>query len=181
MHASSATGGRGLTLVCRACPPALVEQETDRVYKTGANEVAVLESGKESVKVEYTCSTVAKDGSDEPLPYPDCVLWNPWVDKVRKGDCNLLGNWARGPSSPDGLGFRPTNHVAVPPYPRQSQSKAMGDFGDDEFREMVCVEPGIVSAFHQLPPGHAFVLEQTIRPCPAPGGAAHIGELKSEL
>ena len=52
------------------------------MYKTGTNEVTVLEAGQESVKVEYTASTVRPDGSDEPLPHPDCVLWNPWVDKV---------------------------------------------------------------------------------------------------
>lgn len=55
----------------------------------------------------------------------------------------------------------------------------MADFGDDEYKKMVCVEPGIISAFHKLPPGHAFVLEQTIRP--AEGGAPRIGEVKSEL
>lgn len=59
------------------------------------------------------------------------------------------------------------------------QSKAMADFGDEEYKQMVCVEPGIVSAFHKLAPGHAFVLEQTIRP--VLGGATHIGEAKSEL
>jgi glucose-6-phosphate 1-epimerase len=101
-----------------------IGKETDRVYETGANEVSVMEGGEERVRVEYTASTVAKDGSDEPFPKPDCVLWNPWVDK----------------------------------------SKAMADFGDEEWKEMVCVEPGMVKTFNVLPPGHAFVLEQTIRP-----------------
>jgi len=101
-----------------------IGKETDRVYETGANEVSVIEGGKERVRVEYTASTVAKDGSDEPFPKPDCVLWNPWVGK----------------------------------------SKAMSDFGDEEWREMVCVEPGIVKSFNVLEPGHALVLEQTIRP-----------------
>lgn len=55
----------------------------------------------------------------------------------------------------------------------------MADFGDDEYKEMVCVEPGIVSQFHTLQPGHAFVLEQTIRPVGS--SATHIGEAKSEL
>lgn len=58
------------------------------MYKTGANEVTVLEAGQERVKVEYTACTVRPDGSDEPLPHPDCVLWNPWVDKV--GACVYL-------------------------------------------------------------------------------------------
>lgn len=101
-----------------------VQQETDRIYKTGANEVSLKEAGHTVAKVEYTSSTVNPDGSDEPLPHPDCVLWNPWVDK----------------------------------------SKAMGDFGDEEYKEMVCIEPGIVSEFHTLRPGGTFVLEQTIRP-----------------
>lgn len=57
------------------------------MYKTGANEVTVLEAGQERVKVEYTACTVRPDGSDEPLPHPDCVLWNPWVDKVRACVC----------------------------------------------------------------------------------------------
>ena len=86
--------------------------------------MTVLEDGKESVKVEYTASTVAADGSDSPFPHPDCVLWNPWVEK----------------------------------------SKAMADFGGEEYKTMVCVEPGIVSQFHALQPGCAFVLEQTIFP-----------------
>jgi len=63
----------------------------------------------------------------------------------------------------------------------QRQSKAMADFGDAEYKEMVCVEPGIVSDFHTLAPGHAFVLEQTIRPALNTASASHIGELKSEL
>lgn len=57
----------------------------------------------------------------------------------------------------------------------------MGDFGDEEYKEMVCVEPGIVSEQHVLKPGHAFVLEQTIRPVGVGGGATHIGEAKSEF
>ncbi len=115
----------GATLPVDAREVATIAQETDRVYQTtGANEVAVLEGGKEVVKVEYTSSTVAADGSDEALPHADCVLWNPWVDKA----------------------------------------KAMGDFGDEEYKKMVCVEPGLVSQFYPLAPGHAFVLEQTIRP-----------------
>jgi len=101
-----------------------IAQETDRVYQTGANEITLLEGGAERVKVEYTACTVNRDGSDEALPHPDCVLWNPWVQK----------------------------------------SQAMADFGDREFQEMVCLEPGIVSAFYSLAPGQAFLLEQTIRP-----------------
>lgn len=52
--------------------------------------MTVLEAGRESVKVEYTACTVAPDGADEPLPHPDCVLWNPWVDKVSTVRCKNL-------------------------------------------------------------------------------------------
>lgn len=72
---------------------------------------------------------------------------------------------------------RPANRPTLLHPP--AQSKAMADFGDEEYKEMVCVEPGIVSQFHTLHPGHAFVLEQTIRP--AGPSATHIGEAKSEL
>lgn len=40
----------------------------------------------------------------------------------------------------------------------------MADFGDEEYKTMVCVEPGIVAQFNKLPPKCAFILEQTIFP-----------------
>ena len=103
------------------------EQETDRIYQTGANEVVLSEAGQEKVRVEYTAYRVHSDGSDEALGLGvSCVLWNPWINKA----------------------------------------KAMADFGDEEYKNMVCIEPGIVSDFHNLQPGHSLILEQTIRPHP---------------
>lgn len=46
--------------------------------------------------------------------------------------------------------------------PWTEKAKGMSDFGDDEYLRMVCVEPGRVSEFQQLAPGHVFTLQQTI-------------------
>lgn len=45
----------------------------------------------------------------------------------------------------------------------------MADFGDEEYKTMVCVEPGIVAKFNALPPKCAFILEQTIFPMDGEG------------
>jgi len=48
--------------------------------------------------------------------------------------------------------------------PWVDKSRAMGDFGDEEFHRMVCVEPGHVSDFRPLQPGEMWRLQQEIRP-----------------
>ena len=45
-----------------------------------------------------------------------------------------------------------------------AQNYSLVEVGGEERREVVCVEPEIVKAFDVLLPGHAFVMEQTIRP-----------------
>lgn len=42
------------------------------------------------------------------------------------------------------------------------KAKGMGDFGDDEYHHMICVEPGRVSAKEKLQPGKMYILKQTI-------------------
>ncbi|KAF4325148.1 hypothetical protein BBO99_00000524 [Phytophthora kernoviae] len=47
--------------------------------------------------------------------------------------------------------------------PWTDKAKAMGDFGDDEYPTMLCVEPGRVSEQQKLPAGQTFTLQQAIK------------------
>jgi glucose-6-phosphate 1-epimerase len=42
------------------------------------------------------------------------------------------------------------------------KAKAMADFGDDEYKEMICVESGYVSQRRFLESGETFSMGQTI-------------------
>ena len=48
--------------------------------------------------------------------------------------------------------------------PWRAKSQAMGDFGDEEYINMVCVEPGSVLEPVSINPGENFILETTISP-----------------
>jgi len=49
--------------------------------------------------------------------------------------------------------------------PHVAKARAMGDFDDDGWRNMACVEPGLVAADRpDIAPGCSFVLAQTIAP-----------------
>eukprot|EP00904_Undaria_pinnatifida_P007942 jgi/Undpi1/4278/HiC_scaffold_17.g07644.m1 len=45
-----------------------------------------------------------------------------------------------------------------------AKAKSLGDFGDEEYHNMVCIEPGIVSKFHSIAPGETYSLKQVITP-----------------
>jgi len=47
--------------------------------------------------------------------------------------------------------------------PWVEKAKAMSDFGDDEYPNMVCVEAGFVSQPFTLPAGECFVASQSLR------------------
>jgi glucose-6-phosphate 1-epimerase len=96
-----------------------IERETDQIYPALAPEKLVLicsDGDAQAVAVGRGCSAGVS---------PDCVLWNPWVDK----------------------------------------SRAMGDFDDDGYKTMVCVEPGfglMPGSAVRLFPGQAVSLQTTI-------------------
>ena len=54
------------------------------------------------------------------------------------------------------------DHDVVLWNPHIAKSKRMGDFGDDEWKNMVCVEPGVVAGWKKLMGGKSFFLEQKI-------------------
>jgi len=47
--------------------------------------------------------------------------------------------------------------------PWSEKAKGMSDFGDEEYKEMVCVEPGAVGGWQTLDAGDAWEGTQTIR------------------
>ena len=100
-----------------------VERETDRVYAFSSGPLArdVLMRGTGIGSGGLRVRRVVSAGST-----PDCVLWNPWVNK----------------------------------------SKAMADFDDGGWRNMVCIEPGLhVMPGHppgRLVPGATATLTQII-------------------
>lgn len=46
--------------------------------------------------------------------------------------------------------------------PWAEKAKGMADFDDDGYNRMLCIEPGLVSAFHSLGPGQTFALVQEL-------------------
>ncbi|EGD76954.1 hypothetical protein PTSG_07295 [Salpingoeca rosetta] len=58
--------------------------------------------------------------------------------------------------------MKPVPCDAVVWNPWEDKAKAMGDFGDNEFNNMICVEPGCVRNKPTIPPGHRFALHQEI-------------------
>ena len=56
----------------------------------------------------------------------------------------------------------PTPHDVVVWNPWVAKSKRMGDFGDEEFLKMCCVEPGLAENCQLLLPGEAWTMTQHI-------------------
>ena len=54
------------------------------------------------------------------------------------------------------------DHDIVVWNPHIAKSKRMGDFGDDEWKNMVCIEPGYVAKWKKLTADETFELEQNI-------------------
>jgi glucose-6-phosphate 1-epimerase len=52
--------------------------------------------------------------------------------------------------------------VCVVWNPHLAKAVAMADFGNEEYHDMICVEPGILGSNHELAPGQEAWLEQTI-------------------
>jgi glucose-6-phosphate 1-epimerase len=50
--------------------------------------------------------------------------------------------------------------------PWVEKAKGMSDFGDDEYKQMICVEPGFVSGWQALDAEDAWESGQTIRSGP---------------
>lgn len=55
--------------------------------------------------------------------------------------------------------------------PWVEKAARMGDFGDEEYKTMICVEPGSVVPRDPLAPGATFELGQRVEVLPAGGGA----------
>jgi glucose-6-phosphate 1-epimerase len=47
--------------------------------------------------------------------------------------------------------------------PWSTKAKSMADFGDDEYKQMVCVEPGYVNEKYELEAGKSFKMIQRIQ------------------
>lgn len=46
--------------------------------------------------------------------------------------------------------------------PWEANARGMADFDDEGYKEMLCIEPGLVSAFHKLEPGKVMELTQVL-------------------
>lgn len=63
------------------------------------------------------------------------------------------------PPLPPGPGTGPAVYLGV----QVDKSAAMGDFGDSEWKHMLCVEPGFVSTWRRLAAGQEVMLRQVLR------------------
>lgn len=46
--------------------------------------------------------------------------------------------------------------------PWVDKARSLSDFDDEEYHQMVCLEPGLVTGFQTLAPGESATLEQHI-------------------
>ncbi|GBG25739.1 Glucose-6-phosphate 1-epimerase [Hondaea fermentalgiana] len=60
----------------------------------------------------------------------------------------------------DGTDIKPCDAVLWNPW--TEKSKGMGDFGDEEFHTMMCLEPGCVSRYETCEPNATWVLTQRV-------------------
>ncbi len=63
-------------------------------------------------------------------------------------------------SATDGEKSIPVSAVVWNPF--VEKSKRLSDFDDEEYHDMICVEPGILSGMEALPPGKTVTFEQEI-------------------
>ena len=46
--------------------------------------------------------------------------------------------------------------------PWKEKAQQMSDFGDEEYKNMICIEPGCVSRYETCEPGQSWTLTQVI-------------------
>lgn len=107
---------------------------------------------------EYLC--------DAPVTIPECIIDRVYTPKKEIMDLKLT--IAAGPTnylslvaSGEVAGKRvPVSGVVWNPM---EKAKVMGDFGDDQFNDMICVEPGLLSNIPTLKGGKIAFFTQTVK------------------
>ncbi|KAE8882404.1 hypothetical protein PF005_g7953 [Phytophthora fragariae] len=94
------------------------------------------------------------------LDAPDQIVAN--VKGINTKDHSITVQKAGFISGAANQGAVKTQTDAVVWNPGAERAKKLEDFGDDEYKNMVCIEPGRVSVKQALPAGQTFTLQQNI-------------------
>ena len=123
---------------------------------TGYDKIDKVDDSKSTLN--YTEETVTVQGETDRVYHPpaDKPVVNVTIGLNRAAPQPELSCTAAG--SVDGSAV-PVSCVVWNPH--EAKAKSMGDFGDDQYHEMLCVEPGILGK-PLLEPGKAAVLEMII-------------------
>lgn len=116
-------------------PEIKLKEFTDRVYLT--NPAVVVDSQPTGHKIEVRGWGLFGT-NDRPLESAE-------VDALDESQCLLV----------------PSDTVMWNPW--EEKAKGMNDFDDDGYLKMLCIEPGLVSGFHVLPPGKLMALCQELK------------------
>eukprot|EP00040_Diaphanoeca_grandis_P011151 m.57052 g.57052 ORF g.57052 m.57052 type:complete len:353 (+) comp22332_c0_seq1:85-1143(+) len=87
-----------------------------------------------------------------------------YMDLKNAGPISLGGISATSPSANIDVEFTTSDHArhCVVWNPWVAKSKKMGDFGDEEYHKMICVEPGHVLGYKTIAGGETWKMDQTV-------------------
>jgi len=103
----------------------------------------------------------------EPVTVPDKVIDRVYTPPAGKAELSLvIGTWdsTRVKLTASGnVDGRPVAVSGVVWNPHEEKAKGMSDFGSDQFRDMLCVEPGLLDKVPALKPGRSATFTQVIK------------------
>lgn len=115
----------------------IIESEVDRIF-------AQLLDGSSDAGVTVSVAPDESDGCDARGDRRICVSARAWLEERGRTARRVL----------------PVDVVVWNPW--VAKARRLADLADDEFAEMLCIEPGLVAEAVHVPAGGAMVLEQTI-------------------
>lgn len=103
----------------------------------------------------------------EPVTVPDKLIDRVYTPPAGKAELNLV--IGTGDSSTveltarGNVDGRPVAVSGVVWNPHEEKAKGMSDFGSDQYRDMLCVEPGLLDKVPALKPGRSATFTQVIK------------------
>ncbi|KDO27673.1 hypothetical protein SPRG_07303 [Saprolegnia parasitica CBS 223.65] len=133
-------------------PPSLTNDELPGVRVHGLKGTSYLSKVSNTTQIEDRDHvTIASETDSVYTDAPDTLV-------VQAGVSNTVRIEKR--ASLVGSGALPSDAVVWNPW--TDKAHGLGDFGDEEYPQMLCVEPGVVSRLQALRPAETFVLKQVL-------------------